>query len=452
MKYLVSTLIAFSWLSLPLAAAEKITTFTLENGMEAVVLEDHRAPVVVHMLWYKAGAADEKPGVSGVAHFLEHLLFKATENLESGEFSRVVEANGGADNAFTSWDYTGYFQRVAADRLELMMQMEADRMRNIKLTEQDILTERDVILEERSQRTDSDPGALFGEQRRSAQYLNHPYGVPIIGWRHEMEELSREDALEFYRTYYAPNAAVLVVAGDVDPAEVEEMARRHYGPLEPTVGLKDRERPAEPPQLAERRITYEDARVAQPYVIRTYMAPERDAGDQKAAAALTMLSAILGGDTATSVMGIALQQDTKKAVYTGTFYSGMSYDDTTFGVIMVPTPELNLQQAEDEMDAVIAQFMKDGVDADHLARVKRQILASEIYEQDDVGGLARRYGAALTSGLTVADVQDWPKLLAEVTEQDILDAAEMIFDRDKAVTGWFRRPTAPEAVTEEVSQ
>ena len=236
------------------------------------------------------------------------------------------------------------------------------------------------------------------------------------------------------------------------PIEVEEMARRHYGPLEPTVGLKDRERPAEPPQLAERRITYEDARVAQPYVIRTYMAPERDAGDQKAAAALTMLSAILGGDTATSVMGIALQQDTKKAVYTGTFYSGMSYDDTTFGVIMVPTPELNLQQAEDEMDAVIAQFMKDGVDADHLARVKRQILASEIYEQDDVGGLARRYGAALTSGLTVADVQDWPKLLAEVTEQDILDAAEMIFDRDKAVTGWFRRPTAPEAVTEEVSQ
>lgn len=432
---------------LPAAAAEKITTFTLENGLEAIVLEDHRAPVVVHMLWYKAGAADEKPGVSGVAHFLEHLLFKATDTLESGEFSRVVEANGGSDNAFTSWDYTGYFQRVAADRLELMMQMEADRMRNIRLTEEDILTERDVILEERSQRTDSDPGALFGEQRRAALYMNHPYSVPIIGWRHEMEQLSMEDALDYYRTYYAPNAAVLVVAGDVDPAEVEELARKHYGPLAPTEGLTDRVRPGEPPQLAERRIVYEDARVAQPYVLRTYLAPERDAGDQKAAAALTMLSEILGGDAATSVLGKALQQDTQKAVYTAAFYSGMSYDDTSFGVIMVPSPGLTLEEAEAEMDGVIAQFIKDGVDSEKLARIKTQILASEIYEQDNVSGLARRYGAALTSGLTIEDVQEWPKLLAAVTEEDILNAAEMVFDRKKAVTGWFRRPQ-----TEEVSQ
>ncbi len=432
---------------LPSVAAEKITTFTLENGLEAVVLEDHRAPVVVHMLWYKAGAADEKPGVSGVAHFLEHLLFKATDTLESGEFSKVVEANGGSDNAFTSWDYTGYFQRVAADRLELMMQMEADRMRNIRLTEEDIRTERDVILEERSQRTDSEPGALFGEQRRAALYMNHPYGVPIIGWRHEMEQLSMEDALDFYSTYYAPNAAILVVAGDVDPAEVEELAKKHYGPLKPTEGLTERVRPAEPPQLAERRIVYEDARVAQPYVIRTYLAPERDAGDQTAAAALTMLAELLGGDSATSVLGKALQQDSQKAVYTAAFYSGVSYDDTSFGVIMVPSPGLSLQEAEDEMDAVIAQFMKDGIDAEKLARIKTQILASEIYAQDDVGGMARRYGAALTSGLTIKDVQDWPKLLAEVTEEDILAAAEMVFDRKKAVTGWFRKPQ-----TEEVSQ
>lgn len=437
------TLLALATLvTLPATAAENVTTFTLDNGMEAVVIEDHRAPVVVHMLWYKAGAADEKPGVSGIAHFLEHLLFKATDTMEAGEFSAVVEANGGSDNAFTSWDYTGYFQRVAADRLDLMMKMESDRMRNIRLTEEDILTERDVILEERSQRTDSDPGALFGEQRRSAQYLNHPYGVPIIGWRHEMEQLSREDALEFYRTYYAPNAAILVVAGDVDPAEVEALANTYYGPLEPTVDLPERVRPQEPPQLAERRITYEDPRVAQPYVIRSYLAPERDSGDQKTAAALTVLADILGGSSATSVFGRALELGDRKAVYTAAFYSGMNYDDTTFGVLIVPTPDLTLEQAEAEMDAVIAQFIEDGVDPEQLERVKTQIRASAIYENDNVGGLARRYGAALTSGLTVEDVQAWPSILEAVTEEDIIAAAKLVFDRKKAVTGWYQKPAA----------
>jgi zinc protease len=392
------------------------------------------------MLWYKAGAADEKPGVSGVAHFLEHLLFKATDNMEAGEFSAVVEANGGSDNAFTSWDYTGDFPRVAADRLDLMMKMEADRMRNIRLTEEDIVTERDVILEERAQRTDSDPGALFGEQRRAAQYLNHPYGVPVIGWRHEMEQLSMEDALEYYKTYYAPNAAVLVVAGDVDPVEVERLANIYYGPLEPTKDLPERARPQDPPQLAERRITYEDERVAQPYVIRTYLAPERDAGAQQDAAALTMLSEILGGSSATSVLGRTLQTDTKEAVYTGAFYSGMNYDDTTFGLIMVPRPGLSLREAEDALDRVVAQFIEDGVDPEHLARVKNQIRASKIYEQDDVAGIAREYGASLTSGLTIKDVQEWPSILEAVTGEDIIEAAKKVMNRNNAVTGWYRKP------------
>ncbi|SFR36726.1 zinc protease [Litoreibacter janthinus] len=440
MRRLIACLLAPALLALPAGAAEKITTFTLDNGLEAVVLEDHRAPVVVHMLWYKAGAADEEPGVSGVAHFLEHLLFKATEKMEAGEFSAVVEANGGSDNAFTSWDYTAYHQRIAADRLDLMMQMEADRMRNIRLTEEDVETERKVILEERAQRTDSDPGALFGEQRNAAQYLNHPYGRPIIGWRHEASELSREDALAYYQKYYAPNAAILIVAGDVDPAEVEALAQKHYGPLKPTEGLTERVRPAEPPQLAERRIVFEDTRVAQPYVIRSYTAPERDAGDQETAAALTMLAEILGGSGRTSVLGQALQVNSNKAVYSSAFYSGVNYDDTTFGVFVVPAPGLSLQQAEDEMDAVIAQFMKDGVDAEQLARVKSQIRASLIYEQDAVASLGRQYGAALTSGLTVEDVQQWPAILEAVTENDIMDAARLVFDRKKAVTGWFRKP------------
>lgn len=451
MRRLLLTCLAPVLFALPAAAAEKITTFTLDNGLEAVVLEDHRAPVVVHMLWYKAGAADEEPGVGGVAHFLEHLLFKATEEMEAGEFSAVVEANGGSDNAFTSWDYTAYFQRIAADRLELMMKMEADRMRNIQLTEEDIITERKVILEERAQRTDSDPGALFSEQRNAAQYLNHPYGRPIIGWRHEMEELDREDALAFYRKYYAPNAAVLIVAGDVEPDEVKALAETYYGPLEPTVGLTERERTAEPPQLAERRLIFEDERAAQPYVVRSYTAPERDPGAQETAAALTLLAEILGGSGTTSVLGQALQVESNKAVYTSAFYSGVNYDDTTFGMFIVPGPGLSLQKAEDEMDAVVAQFMQDGVDPAQLERVKSQIRASLIFAQDDVAGLGRQYGAALTSGLTVQDVQEWPAILDAVTAEDIMAAAEMVFDRKKAVTGWFRKPMTETAAVE-VSQ
>ncbi|MEP3348128.1 MAG: pitrilysin family protein [Litoreibacter sp.] len=447
MRRLIACLLAPVMMTAPALSAENVTTFTLENGLEAVVLEDHRAPVVMHMLWYKAGAADEDPGVSGIAHFLEHLLFKATDKLEAGEFSAIVAANGGSDNAFTSWDYTGYHQRIAADRLELMMSMESNRMRNIRLTEEDVTTERKVILEERAQRTDSDPGALFSEQRNAAQYLNHPYGRPIIGWRHEMTELSREDALAFYQKFYAPNSAVLVVAGDVDPAEVEELAKKYYGPIAPTEGLEERQRPEEPPQRVERRLVYEDPQAAQPYVVRSYLAPERDAGDQETAAALTILAEILGGSGQTSVLGRALQLDSNKAVYTSAFYSGMNYDDTTFGLYIVPAPGLTLQEGEDELDAVVAQFMEDGVDSAHLARVKSQIRASLIYGQDNVTSLGREYGAALTSGLTVQDVQEWPAILEAVTEDDIMDAARLVFDRKKSVTGWFRKPQ-----TQEVSQ
>src|SRR6056297_4351746 len=227
MRQLIASLSLMVATALPVAAADQVTSFTLDNGMDVVVIEDHRAPVVVHMVWYRAGSADERPGVSGVAHFLEHLLFKATENMESGEFSATVAANGGSDNAFTSYDTTAYFQRVAADRLGLMMKMEADRMVNIRLTEDDILTEREVIIEERNQRVENSPAALFREQKRAAQYLNHRYGVPIIGWRHEMVSLDLDAALEYYERFYAPNNAILVVAGDVEPDEVRTLAEKY---------------------------------------------------------------------------------------------------------------------------------------------------------------------------------------------------------------------------------
>ncbi|MEO8241928.1 MAG: pitrilysin family protein [bacterium] len=419
------------------AVADTVSTFKLDNGMDVVVIEDHRAPVVVHMVWYRIGAADETPGHSGIAHFLEHLMFQGTKDVAPGDLSKIVAAQGGSDNAFTTLDYTAYFQRVAADRLGLMMKLESDRMHNLNLTEDDVTTERNVILDERNERTDSDPGSLMGEQMSAAQYMNHPYGIPVIGWRHEMAQLSRQDALDFYHANYAPNNAILVVAGDVKPDDVLSLAKKYYGPIPPSDKIKPRIRPTEPPQLAERRLTMVDQRVAQPYVIRTYLAPERNPGDQKQAAAIRMLAELLGGSSTTSVLARALQFDSQKAVYTSAFYDGLSLDEDTFGLVIVPPAGESLVDAETAMDAVVAKFIKDGVNADDLARIKVQVKASEIYGRDDVNGLARQYGAALAIGLSVKDVQDWPELMQNVTAEDVMAAAKLVLDRHNAVTGYL---------------
>ncbi|PCJ08709.1 MAG: peptidase M16 [Rhodobacteraceae bacterium] len=433
-----SAILSASWATTTIAGEELVTSFTLGNGMQVVVVEDHRAPVVQHMVWYRAGSADEPKGQSGVAHFLEHLLFKATDTLESGELSATVAANGGQDNAFTSYDYTAFYQRVASDRLELMMRMESDRMVNIRLTERDIETERQVILEERNQRSDNNPRALFREQSNAVQYHNHRYGVPIIGWRHEMETLDMADALSFYGTYYAPNNAILVVSGDVDPAEVNQLAEQYYGVIPANPDLPERLRTEEPPQTAARRLTFKDARVAQPYVQRSYLAPERDSGAQEQAAALFLLADLLGGGT-TSYLANALQFDQQIAVYTGAFYSGMSLDDTTFSFLIVPSEGVTLQDVEDALDQTFANFLAEGVDAEQLDRIKLQLRASEIYARDNVDGIANRYGRALTSGLTVADVQAWPDILQAVTADQIIAVAKQVLQPEVSVTGWLMR-------------
>ncbi len=421
------------------AQAETVSTFQLENGLDVVVIEDHRSPLVSQMVWYRAGAADEAPGKSGIAHFLEHLMFKGTDDLDPGEFSTIVEAQGGEENAFTSWDYTAYFQHVASNRLDLMMKLEADRMRDLRLEEADVVTERQVILEERNQRTDSDPAALLNEQIYAALFQNLRYGVPIIGWRHEMETLSRQDALDWYSRYYAPNNAILVVAGDVLPDDVRKLAQLHYGALQPSAGLTPRLRPTEPPQLAERRLALADVRVSQPYVSRLYLADERNSGDQKTAAALAILSQLLGGSGTTSILARALQFDTQTAVYSTAFYDGTAIDSAIFGVGVIPVPGVSLQEVETAMDGVIAKFLKDGVEPEAFARIKTQIAAAEIYARDDVDGLARKYGEALAIGLTVEDVQAWPDVLQSVTPEDVMAAANKLFDKRRAVTGWLTK-------------
>lgn len=420
-------------------AAEAVTSFTLENGMEVVVIEDHRAPAVLQMVWYKAGAADEPAGLSGIAHVLEHLMFKGTETLEPGEFSAIVARHGGRDNAFTSYDQTAYFQRVPADQLELMMRLESDRMVNLRLSEADTLTERDVVLEERNQRVESDPGALFREQFGAVQYLNHPYGKPVIGWREELRALDRRDALRFYETYYAPNNAVLIISGDVTADKVRRLAAKYYGSLPANPDLPERARPQEPRQMAERRVLFDDPRVGQPYMMRGYLAPERDSGAQKQAAALTILADILGKGTA-SVLNSKLQFDEQVAVYSAGRYNGASLDDTTFTLFVAPAPGVTLQQAEAALDAALREFLHEGVDPDQLERVRTQARAEEIYARDDIFERANRYGQALTQGLTIEDVQAWPDILQSVTAEDVMTAARDLLDRKKSVTGWLQAP------------
>ncbi|GHC64292.1 M16 family metallopeptidase [Neogemmobacter tilapiae] len=420
-------------LSLPLRA-EDVTAFTLKNGLQVVVIEDHRAPVVTQMIWYRAGSADEKAGKSGIAHFLEHLMFKGTDKLASGEFSETVERQGGDDNAFTSWDYTAYFQRVAADRLDQMMMMEANRMTGLQLLEEEVLTERQVILEERSQRIDSDPGAVLQEQVRAALFQNHRYGIPIIGWRHEMEGLSQADALDWYKLHYAPNNATLVIAGDVTPDQVKALAEQYYGPLEPNPAIPARVRVKEPPQMAERRLTLSDSRISEQSLTRQYLVPARKSGDQKQAAALLYLAELLGGNPTTSILARDMQFGAQpKAIWTSAWYGGTEMDYGTFGVALYPAPGVELAVVEARLDALLADIAEKGVDPEAFERIKTQLRAGEIFARDNSDGLARMYGEALTIGLTLEDIKVWPQVLQEVTPADV-QAAALLLDRKQSVT------------------
>ncbi len=434
----ISGLLSFVAFFLPAVLhAEIVTSFTLDNGMQAVVIEDHRAPIVTHMVWYKVGSADEMAGKSGIAHFLEHLMFKGTDTLAPGEFSEIVAANGGQENAFTSYDYTGYYQKVSADRLELMMKLESDRMQNLVLSEAEVLPERDVIIEERNMRVENSPSALLREQRNALQFFNHRYGVPTIGWRHEMEQLTRQDALDFYKKYYAPNNAILIVAGDTSPDEVRRLAEKYYGKRVPSKNLPPRVRPQEPQHLAPIHITRHDDRVRQPQMVRTYLAENRKAGDQKEAAALEMLAQLLGGSGITSYLGQELQLKQKIALNVSAFYDGVSLDKDTFGLYVLPTPATTPEQAEAALDAALKSFLETGVDENHLARLKTQVKAGEIYARDSLSGLAQKYGQSLTVGLTVEDIRVWPDVLQAVTAKDVMDAAKKVLNMNNSVTSWL---------------
>jgi zinc protease len=427
----------------PAATAQTLTPSKLafhgklDNGLEIVVVPDRRAPVVTHMVWYKVGGADEPPGKSGIAHFLEHLMFKGTDKIPAGEFSKIVARLGGQDNAFTAQDITAYFQRVAKEKLPQVMSMEADRMANLKLDEKEVLTERKVIREERRSRVDNDPSSLLQEQMMAALYIAHPYHTPVIGWDTEIRGLSREDALRHYKKFYAPNNAILVVTGDVDPEQVVALAKDTYGkiPANPEVG-QPRVRPAEPEPLTERRVILRDGRVGKATFERYYLTPSFNTAKDREAEALQLLARIVGSSN-TSRLYNALVRDEKKASSTSAWYGGLALDLGRFGFYAVAAGDAKLEDIEASVDKVIEEVIHNGVTAEELERAKTTEIANLIYASDSQQSLAQTYGWNLATGRTVEDVEARPDRLKAVTREDVQAAAAKYLDRKRSVTGYL---------------
>jgi zinc protease len=418
-------------------------TFTLRNGLQVVVITDRRAPVVTHMLWYRVGAADEPRGQSGVAHFFEHLMFKGTREIAPGEFSRTIARNGGDDNAFTSWDYTAYYERIARDRLELVMRMEADRMRNLRFSDETFASERDVIAEERRQRTDNSPGAILGERMRAMLWPHHPYGTPVIGWLHEINALDRETALQFYQTWYAPNNAILVVAGDVNAEELRPLAERYYGRLRPTRDLPARTWVSDPPNVGPMRVTHRDEKVRQPSMSRMYRAISYGTDEGRQAHALDVAMEILGGSE-TSRLYRALVEDQRIAVSAGAGGSTSGLGGGSASVWATPVEGVSLETLEAAVDRVIADYLRDGPTDAELARAKSSLSAAAIYARDSQESMANIYGASLAQGESIEDVVTWGDDIAAVTREEALTMARQTLDLDASVTGWLLPPEGAE--------
>jgi zinc protease len=426
-------LILLALLSSARAQDAKIFQFALQNGMQVVVVPDHRAPIVTHMLWYRVGSVDDPPGLSGMAHFFEHMMFRGTATVPSDQFAQTVARNGGEDNAFTTHDYTCFYEQIAKDRLKLVMALDADRMANLDLSDPNVTTERQVVLEERRMRTDNDPQSLMHEQLEAALHLSHPYGRPVIGWPEEIRHIGRQEARDFYLHHYAPNNAILIVAGDVTPEEVRADAEAAYGKV-PARALVPRAEFAEPPRLGETRLTVARADVKVPVLTRYYRVVSYTGAKPGGAEALEVLAQLMGGD-ATSIFYKELVVKRRLASDAGASYDGYARDAGEFGVYAVPRPGVHLDVLEHAMDAIIKSYAIAPPSAADLERAKTQLVAYATYRRDSQFELASAYGQALVIGLTADDVEDWPQRIRAVSGEAVQQAAKGDLLMREAVTG-----------------
>ena len=395
-------------------------------------MPNHRAPIVTEMVFYKAGGADDPPGKSGAAHFLEHLMFRGTKDVPPGQYSAEIARVGGEENAYTTEDYTAFYATVAIEHLPLALRLEADRMANLVITDAVVEPEREVIIEERRQRIDNDPGAQLGERLQAALFLNHPYRLPTIGWAHEMRGLTAADEIAVYRRWYAPDNAVLVIAGDIDLAALKPLAEKYFGAI-PARGVAARQRLEEPPALTPRRVTLESEHVQQAAWVRLFQAPSRH-GDAKASYALQVLAQVLGGGP-TSRLYRRLVVEDKVATAAGASYDPDALDRAVFSFYVSPPSGGRFEPVEQAIGAEIARLLRDGVGEAELAAAKALMQADAVKARDSLTGPARTIGATLATGGTLDELEAWPERIGAVTAAEVNAAARAVMLPENAVTG-----------------
>jgi len=402
------------------SASAEVHEAVLDNGLKVLVKPDRRAPIVTSQVWYKVGSSYEHGGVTGVSHVLEHMMFKGTEKLDPGEFSRIIAENGGDENAFTGRDYTAYFQTLAKDRLEIAFELEAERMRNLALPEEEFAKELEVVKEERRMRTEDDPQSLTFEQFNATAYEASPYRIPVIGWAGDLEHLQVDDLREWYRKWYAPNNATLVVVGDVEPTAVVALAEKHFGPLKPEVVAQPKPR-AEPEQRGEKRIEVK-APAKEPYLIMGYKATALGAAETDwEPYALEMLASVLDGGASSRfsrelVRGQRIAADADAGYSAFTRLPGM--------LVLDGTPAKGrIQDLEKALLAQVDKLRNELVDDQELERIRTQLIAAKVYERDSVFYQAMQVGQLETVGLGWRLVDEYVEHLSQVTPEQIRDVA-----------------------------
>jgi zinc protease len=407
--------------------------FQLANGMQVVLIPDHRAPVVTHMLWYRVGSADETPGKSGLAHFFEHLMFKGTTDHPEDAYARLIGRAGGELNAFTSYDYTAYYATVGSDSLELVMALEADRMVNLTLSAEKVQVEREVIVEERRLRTDNNPEALLHEQVMAALFLNHRYGIPVIGWMQEIRSWTLEDVLAFYRRWYLPSNAILVVAGDVALDRLQALAEKHYGVL-PPAQTSVRKRPVEPEHIAALRVEMQDARIKRSLWMRLYLAPAYGTAEKPHTPAVEVLAELLGGGP-NSLLYTQLVRTLGLAAEVSVAYSPAAIDQTTLAIVAVPAPGVSISDLEEAINREVARIRDGGINDADVQRVLQKMRAHAIRMRDGTMPAAQVVGEALTTGATLDEIDTWPARIGAVTVTDVRIEAKAVLRDEASVTG-----------------
>ena len=410
-------------------------TFELPNGMKVIYVPNRRLPIVTHMLWYRVGSADEEPGKSGLAHFFEHLMFKGTPANPGDSYARFIGEVGGELNAFTSYDFTAYYATVGSAHLERVMELEADRMVNLALTPQQVAVEREVIVEERRLRTDNKPEALLLEQALASLFLNHRYGIPVIGWMHEIRSWTQEDALSFYRRWYGPSNALLVVSGDIDFEQLRRLATKHYGKL--PAHAVTRKRATEPPSLAERRVIMKDQRAGRPLWLRLYLAPSYGTENRSKTAAIEVLAELLGSG-ATGILHRRLVMERGLATDVSASYDPAAIDETMFAINAIPKPGVTMEQLGGAIDEEINTVAKtlSTAPAD-LTRAKQKLIMAGLQARDGTYKAALTVGSALMTGAALNDIEQRQDLISSVTAEEIAVVAHDLFQPTRSVTSFL---------------